>query len=135
MNDTLELHVDIGEDWVAQIFWSDEYNDPITAAEPILADVKDANGQIAIRFVSASDPQTEPHIQSSGFSGFFQLSIPKEWTVKLVPGRYLFDLFSGVADSSPPFQDQQQKVCEGFLVAHSRTTVLESVNLIQDVAP
>lgn len=135
MDETLEIHVDIGEDWVGQLFWLDEYGDAIPATDPVLLDVKDGNGQIVFRFATGANPATDPAIVVAGYTGFFQMSIPSAWTVKLVPGRYVFDLWAAVADSAAPFAHQQQKVCEGVVVAHSRVTRLETVDIVQLEAP
>ena len=122
----LEIEVVIGEDFAAQIFWTSEYGDPIPIIDPVLLDVKDANGQIALRFSSVSDPDTSARIDIAGYVGFFQLTAPRALTSTLIPGRYAFDLFCGVADSSTPFHRQIQQVVSGYLNALPRVTVLET---------
>jgi hypothetical protein len=126
--DKVQLELAVGEDASWQIFWTDEYGDPVPIADPVLADVKDANGQIVMRFsdnVAVEDQATQPYIAMNGAIGFFQLTAPKEVTQKLLPGRYLFDLFASVADSGGPFDRQLQQVCNGWLVVGPRVTQME----------
>jgi hypothetical protein len=124
----VQLELTVGEDAAWQIFWSDDYGDPVPVADPVLADVKDANGQIVMRFsdnVADTDQPNNPYIAVNGPAGFFQLTAPKSWTALLLPGRYLFDLFATVADSAAPFSRQMQQVCSGWLVALPRVTRIE----------
>lgn len=125
-DDILEIEIVVGEDFAAQIFWTSEYGDPIPVSDPLLMDVKDANGQIALRFSSVTDPLTTPAIAPAGYVGFFQLTAPAHVTRTLVPGKYLFDLFATVADSSNPFPNQLQQVVSGFVTALPRVTIIES---------
>jgi hypothetical protein len=123
----VELIMAVGEDCAWQIFWTDEDDEPIPIADPVLADVKDANGQLVIRFSSQNDPVEDAYIEYSGFIGFFQLTVPRSRTQLLLPGRYSFDLFAAVADSSGPFSNdrQVQQVVTGWFVANRRRTKLE----------
>src|SRR5882762_8563029 len=125
-DDILEIEVVVGEDFAAQIFWTSEYGDPIPVSDPLLMDVKDANGQIALRFSSVTDPLTTPVIQAAGYVGFFQLTAPAHTTRTLVPGKYVFDLFATVSDSSAPFPQQLKQVVSGYVVAIGRTTIIEA---------
>lgn len=124
--DVAEIECPIGGDFAAQVFWTDEYGDPVPVTEPILLDVKDANGQIAMRFSTDGDPASAPTISYASSAGFFQLTAPNSVTATLVPGRYVFDLFAAVADSASPFQRQVQQVVGGVLSALPRITKLEA---------
>lgn len=121
-----------GEDFAAQIFWTSEYNDPIPIADPVLMDVKDGVGQIALRFDSSTDPTLAAHLSYNSQIGFFQLTAPAAATRLLIPGRYLFDLWAAVADSASPFDRQARLVFGGSLVVGSRTTKLELAPNILD---
>ena len=122
-----ELELVIGEDASWQIFWTDEYGEPVPIADPVLCDVKDANGQIALRFATTTDPETQAYIAVGGPNGFMQLSAPSELTRLLAPGRYVFDLFASVADSTT-FQRQLRRVFGGFLIAIHRVTRIEDAS-------
>lgn len=119
-----ELKCVQGEDVAWQMFWTDEYGEPVPIAEPALMDVKDANGQIALRFATNTDPTIQAYIAISGPSGFFQFTAPSALTRQLVPGRYEFDLFAAVADSAI-FAAQLQQVISGFVVVGQRRTKIE----------
>jgi len=122
----LEIEIVVGEDFAAQIFWTSEYGDPIPVSDPALMDVKDANGQIAMRFSSTADPATQPRLDVAGYVGFFQITAPRAVTQTLVPGRYKFDLFASVSDSGTPFNRQMQQVVSGYVLALPRTTIMEA---------
>lgn len=124
-SELLEIEIAIGEDFACQIFWTSEYGDPIPVTDPVLMDVKDANGQIALRFSSVADPDTQARIVIAGYVGFFQLTCPRAITQTLIPGKYVFDLFAAVTDSSSPFDRQVQQVVSGYVLATPRVTVLE----------
>lgn len=123
----VELQCVVGEDASWQIFWTDEYGDPVPIADPVLADVKDANGQIALRFATTNDPTTQAYVAVGGPNGFFQLTAPAELTRLLAPGRYAFDLFASVADSST-FVRQLRQVVSGWLLAKARVTQIEAAS-------
>lgn len=124
-DELVQLECTVGEDAAWQIFWVDEYGDPVPITEPVLADVKDATGQIAIRFSTNADPATQAKITLSAATGFIQLTAPAEVTRTLVPGKYLFDLFGSVADSAPPFDRQLKQIVKGYLAAGQRVTKIE----------
>lgn len=121
----LQLECAQGEDAVWQFFWQDEYGEPVPVSNPILMDVKDANGQIAMRFATNADLATQAAIELSSSNGFIQITAPASVTATLVPGRYLWDMFASVADSAAPFQNQLQQVVSGWLVVDSRVTRIE----------
>lgn len=118
----------VGEDFACQLFWTDEYSEPVPITDPVLADVKDANGQIAIRFATTSDPATQAYVSVGGPNGFLQLTCPKEITRLLIPGRYVFDLFATVADATGPFDRQLQQVVSGWVIASPRVTQIEQAS-------
>jgi hypothetical protein len=132
VGDILVIEMDQGEDFVGQLFWSSEYNQPIPVTDPVLMDVKDSNGQIAMRFSDTTDPTTDPHIEISGYVGYFQISCPASFTRLLVPGRYAFDLFASVANSAPPFAAQLKKVVDGFVDISARTSHVEDIQSAVD---
>jgi hypothetical protein len=130
MADELVLSMVAGEDYSAQLFWTDEYGGPIPVTDPVLLDVKDANGQLALRFtntdVTGLDPAANPSLVISGYVGYFQITCPSAITRTLVPGRYQFDLFAAIADSAPPFDHQIRQVLSGWVDIASRVTQVEA---------
>ena len=121
----VELQLAAGEDAAWQIFWTDEYGEPTPISDPVLMDVKDANGQIALRFSTTNDPSAQAYASVGGPNGFIQLTVPSELTRQLIPGAYRFDLFASVADSAPPFDRQLKQILDGWMVVGSRVTKIE----------
>lgn len=121
----LQLECAQGEDVAWQIFWADEYNEPVPIVDPVLCDVKDANGQIALRFSSNGDPAIQATITLSAANGFLQLTAPAALTRTLVPGKYVFDIFGSVADSVSPFPHQLVQIISGWLLVEPRVTRIE----------
>jgi hypothetical protein len=124
---TVVLELAVGEDWAAQIFWADEYGDAVPTTEPIRAEVKDANGQVALAFTTdVTDLASMCAIRSNG-AGFFQLTAPRAVTTALLPGRYAFDLWACVDDPDGPWEgaDQRQQVVTGWVQVLPRVTSLD----------
>lgn len=116
----VEFEIVRGEDWSVQIFWTDEYDEPVPVSEPVLMDVKDSTGQIAMRFTTSTDSESAPHVTMSGTLGFLQLTVPRSVTALLVPGRYVCDMFAAVADTTGPFVRQAQQLFVGTVLVHNR---------------
>lgn len=132
----VQLEIVRGEDFACQIWWTDEYGDPVPVTEPVLMDVKDADGQVVMRFTTSSNALTEPHVTVSGGSGgFFQLTVPSDVTSALIPGVYLTDLFAAVSDSAPPFLAQRQRVFKGTVLVESRQSDVNDPDIEAGLLP
>ena len=94
--DVLELNIDAGEDFAAQVVWSDNDGVPFVILSPCQADVVDSNGSVVMSFRSTyTNPITQALISiSSSQDGFLQLTAPKALTKDLLPGTYAIDLFA-----------------------------------------
>ena len=114
MSDQVDLSVARGEDYACQVFWSDQWNESIPVTDPVEATIKDAVGQVVMRFVSTADATVDPAVEASS-QGFFQLTCPRARTWALMAGVYTFDLWAVVSDSAPPFQGQRQQVVQGTM--------------------
>jgi hypothetical protein len=112
--DSVDLTVVRGEDFVCQIFWTDNYGEPIPVTSPVEAAVRDEVGQGVLRFIPENDPTTQPQI-TYNTQGFFQLTLPASRSWALYPGVYAFDLWASVVDSAPPFAAQRQQVIQGTM--------------------
>lgn len=122
--DVVEINIDIGEDFAAQLYWVDEFNNPIDVIAPCRMDAKDAEGTVVLSFRTGNTAATESTITLGG-QGFIQLTSPKAITEDLEPGSYACDLFATVNNNSV-FEDQEVKVFSGYVIAYPRTTVMES---------
>jgi hypothetical protein len=122
--DVVEINIDIGEDFAAQLYWVDEFNNPIDVIAPCRMDAKDAEGEVVLSFRTGNTAADESTITLGG-QGFIQLTSPKSVTAELEPGSYVCDLFATVNNNSV-FEDQEVKVFSGYVIAYPRTTVMES---------
>lgn len=122
----IEITVDCGADFVAQIFYTGEDSEPIGIQAPCRMDVKDMGGHTAMTLqtgVAAEDIPNQPTILIDGGQGFFQISIPRVLTANLTPGRYMFDLFATLRDPGP-FTSQVVKVTSGWMQVNPSHTAL-----------
>ena len=127
INNQIELQVVQGEDYVAQMVWTDEYNNPVPCSSPAMMDVVDATGSIVLRFVPYVDPTSGPCLTMASAPGTIQISIPAAWTSAVPAGTYACDLFATAATNTSPFVNGQlQQVFSGTLVMYPRITKLET---------
>lgn len=125
--DRIEINMDIGEDFVFQVIWTDEDGLPIPVTTPCRADIKDATGTVVVSYRTGNTVGTQATINvSSGTQGFMQLSIPRAITRTLTPGTYTMDLWATVNDATSPISGQQVKVFTAFVIAYDRVTVMEN---------
>lgn len=128
MDQIVELHTTVGEDYSCQMFWTDDYGEPYPITDPVLLDVRDANHQIALRFATTNDPASAPVATYNGPNGFFQFTAPSACTILLQPGRYVFDLFATVVTDDPAIPNQIRKVVGGDFVVDPRHTKIEEAS-------
>lgn len=119
------LVLDQGEDFTAQIVWTDDFGRAQKMVEPMRLDIAGAGGQVVI---SLTTPETEitdgtiPEISYSTDIGLIQLHIPKEQTAALPPGVYNYDMFVTVNDGEDYAGNQQFRLLVGTVVVNKRIT-------------
>jgi hypothetical protein len=126
-NETLEIEVVIGEDFSAQIAWTDEDGNSVPVAAPCRMEVRDMASQLVIQFdtSNAGSAATKAALVLTGSDGVMQISAPRTITDALLVGRYLFDLFAVVPLSPAPFPSQEVQVCNGWFIVSPRVTIME----------
>ena len=95
------IEIDQGEDWSAQIVWTDNYDEPYVLVNPARMDIKNAQGatQLSLLTPETTPPEgTIPAIRISSDIGLIQLHIEDTATAALMPGVYQYDLFVTVND-------------------------------------
>lgn len=122
--DVVEINVDIGEDFSAQLYWVDDLDNALPIVAPCRMDVKDSEGTLVLQFATDNDPETESTI-TLGAQGYMQLTSPKAVTATLTQGAYAADLFATITGTGV-FPTQQVKVFSGYVIAYPRTTVMEA---------
>jgi hypothetical protein len=119
--------IDQGEDYSAQIVWTDEYDEPQVITAPARMDVKNAGGQTQFTLTTPEEdlpPGEIPQIGISGDLGLIQLHIERTVTAALQPGEYVYDLFISVDDGDAYAGDQVQRILYGPVTVNKRVTQL-----------
>lgn len=118
------LIIDQGEDFTAQIIWTDDQGAAQAVTEPMRMDIAGAGGQIITSLDTAGVPEGEiPEISYSSEIGLIQIHIPNAQTSALTPGMYQYDLFvtvGGEVYGGP----QRHKLLAGDVIVNKRITEL-----------
>jgi hypothetical protein len=121
------LDIDQGEDWTAQIVYTDDFDRPYNVVHPCRLDIKSPQGATQL---SLSTPDTElpdgeiPEIGLSSEVGIIQLHIEDGVTAALLPGAYKYDLFVTVNDGDEYAGNQIQRLIQGECTVNQRVTQL-----------
>jgi len=125
--ENLEIELTAGEDFAAQIYWTDEDGDPIPIQEPCRLEVRDSAGLLVMQFATenAASYATKAAIILTGSQGLMQISVPTSITKTVAPGTYLFDLWATTADGVSPFASADSPVASGTFIVLPRITIME----------
>lgn len=125
--ENVPLVIDQGEDFTAQIIWTDEYGEPQNIKAPMRLDIK-AGGVspvISLQTPTVTLPANViPQISYSSSIGMIQLHIPKEMTINLAAGEYFYDMFVTINDGNAYAGDQVVRLLVGTCVVNRRITVM-----------
>jgi len=94
----VDMVVDIGEDWATQVYWTDQYDEPLSVSHPMKMTVA---MNPAVTYISTADTPSGGQLQYLTYnttSGFIQISLPDTYTKDLKPGIYKYDLWAHVLD-------------------------------------
>jgi len=120
------LVIDQGEDFTAQIVWTDDYGRAQKMVDPMRLDIADSTQTV----LSLTTPETTPpdgeipEISYSTDIGMIQLHISSEQTAALNPGLYQYDMFVTVDDGGDYEGEQQFRLLVGQVIVNKRITVL-----------
>ena len=120
------IEITQGEDFVAQVYWTDVDGGAQLLTTPCRMDVRDADSNLLMQFKTGNTVSTQATITLSVAAGFMQLTCPKEVTRVLAAGRYRFDLFVTANNGVAPFTTQVVPILEGWIDVQARTTILEA---------
>lgn len=120
----VELIVDQGADYTAQLVWNDFTDNPIPVTDPLRMDVKSPYGQVMFTLFPPDPmpPDEVPAITYNTDSGLIQIHMTKEQTDLLEGGTYSFDLFVTVDDGDVGTGDQLVALLYGSVIVRPRTT-------------
>lgn len=119
------LVIDQGEDFTAQIIWTDDNGNGQPLIAPMRLDVVSGGNQPIISLTTPDSPVpngTIPEISYSTDIGLIQLHIPKEQTAALPPGLYQYDFFVTVNDGNAYAGNQQFRLIAGQVIVNRRIT-------------
>lgn len=119
--------VDKGEDFTAQIIYTDDFDQPLNMVYPIRMDVKGNQVSAILSLVTPEVMPTDGSIPEITFSpdiGLIQIHIDHSTTEALPPGVYNYDMFVTVDDEGEYAGTQQQRILYGtFSVNPTYTTM------------
>lgn len=120
------LVIDQGEDYTAQIIWTDGRGTPHPVTLPIRLDIMDATMPVLSLTTPDEDwPEgTIPEITYSSELGLIQIHIPRGQTSAVPPGMYTYDMFASVDDGGVYAGVQQQRIMAGSVFVNKRMTVM-----------
>lgn len=121
------MEIDQGEDWSAQIVYTDDFDQPYNVIAPCRLDIKNAAGATQLSLITPEEELPEGTIPDIGLSseiGLIQLHIEDAVTGALIPGVYKYDLFVTVNDGNEYSGNQVQRLIRGDVVVNQRTTIL-----------
>lgn len=125
--ENVPLVIDQGEDFSAQIVWTDEYGTPQNIKAPMRMDVRGSSvsAVLSLQTPTVTPPDgTIPAISYSPEIGLIQLHIPKEQTSALASGVYIYDLFVTINDGNAYAGDQVVRLLAGEVTVNRRITVM-----------
>lgn len=127
MAENVPLVIDQGEDFTAQIVWTDEYGSPQNVKAPMRLDIKTGGItpmlSLTTPVVDVPDGQI-PQISYSADIGLIQIHIPKDMTAALAAGEYFYDMFVTINDGNAYAGDQVVRLLVGSVVVNRRITVM-----------
>lgn len=122
----VDLIIDQGEDFTAQIYWTDYNDDPRPLTAPMSMDIKSPYGQTVAHLytpdVDWPDDQIEP-IKYNTDTGWLQIHIPATTTDTMPAGNYSYDLWVTVDSGKVKVEQQTQTVFQSVRLLQGKVTV------------
>jgi hypothetical protein len=121
------LEIDQGEDWTAQVVYTDDFDEPYNVVPPCRLDIKNSGGATQLSLLTPEEELPEGEIPAIGLSseiGVIQLHIEDSVTKELVPGVYQYDLFVTVNDGNEYAGNQVQRLIRGEATVFKSVTEL-----------
>lgn len=128
MAENLPMVIDQGEDFTAQLIWTDSFDDPIPVVHPCRMDIRAAlgNQMLATFETDPNIPEGEtPTIALSTDTGMIQLHLAATQTAAMPPGLYHYDLFASIdAGVDSPIATQVSRLVFGVVTVNKRVTLM-----------
>lgn len=132
-NNQVDLHVKQGADYTAQVYWVDDYDEPVPVTAPAKMEVRtnDENRTLLLTAENIEEiggDTTLGYLSVSATAGLIELYIPAAATELLPVGVHVYDLFANYKryDSIPgttTWGDYHvRNVISGMMVVHPAVT-------------
>jgi hypothetical protein len=120
----VDLVIDQGADFTAQIVWNDFTDNPIPVTLPMRMSIKSPYGQVMLTLFPPDElpPDDVPAMTYNTDSGLIQIHISKTQADTLVGGVYSYDLFATVDDGDAGTGDQLTRLLYGDVIVRPRIT-------------
>lgn len=124
MAELLPMDIDQGEDFAADLVWTDMFDEPVQVVHPCRMEIKGFSGQTFVTLESNPElPEGEvPSINLSSEIGLIQLYIPASITQALLPSEYTYDLFVSTGSATDFAGVQRKRLVYGPVIVNKRTT-------------
>ena len=121
----VDMVIDQGADFVAQIYWLDQDNYPIRVVDPIRMEVRsvDAN-QLVHAFQSGGPGESENEVYNILYNtdnGIIQITMSAADTSIMSSGKYRYDLFTGYEDQATD-KVYKHRLIQGIIEVRGRVT-------------
>jgi len=119
----VDLHVDVGEDWACQLYWTDQYDDPMAVIHPMKMTVQFNTPETFVSTSEAPGAGEYAYLSYNTETGFIQITFPDTHTENWTPGVYPYDLFVHVYDPDDINATyKRQKIFGGSVVVRQGPT-------------
>jgi hypothetical protein len=132
-NNQVDLHVKQGADYTAQVFWVDDYDEPVPVTKPTKMEVRTNDTERTLILTCEDYDQiggdtTLGYLAVSETAGLIEIYIPSGATELLPVGVHVYDLFANYKryDTTPgttTWGDYHvRNVISGMMVVHPAVT-------------
>jgi hypothetical protein len=120
----VDLELDQGADYAAQIYWTDGEQNPYTVKSPMRMEIRNETGSVAYTLQTDDNAPVDATktILYNSDSGLIQLNIPASDTSKLGSGNYTYDLFVTYMDNEVTGTTRLHRLIAGYLTVNGRVT-------------
>lgn len=117
--------IDQNADFIAEIYWTDYNNVPISVVSPIRMEIRSGTGQLEAELIydgDVPDGQVPPSITFNQDSGLIQLVMPAKQTNAMHPGLFYYDLYVTYSDAQNSTTLRQQRLLWGQVEVRGKVT-------------
>lgn len=120
----VDLVIDRGADWAAQIYWTDYTSAPFTVVAPMRMEIRNAAGALIVDLMTNTLEAEDvyPSINYNSETGLIQLHLTAAQTASIPEGQYRHDLFVSYDDTAMGGVIRVAKLIYGDVHVRGRVT-------------